>query len=230
MTAVPSAKFEFQRKVFCILSDTRVHRSRSPEMFTYVMERVGLRASYVPFCIAPTQLGEALDSLRILQIAGANVTVPFKEQVVPHLDTLSEGANIIGAVNTIVCKDGSLKGYNTNAIGVMDTLEAAGFKVPGCRALVFGTGGAARAVVFILNWLRAASICIVGRNPHRVNCLIDHIGGKPVEIAKLETEPLSVDLVVNATAASGPDEGGRGARRGGGRGAPGGGGGGGPGR
>jgi shikimate dehydrogenase len=206
MTAVPSAKFEFQRKVFCILSDTRVHRSRSPEMFTYVMERVGLRASYVPFCIAPTQLGEALDSLRILQIAGANVTVPFKEQVVPHLDTLSEGANIIGAVNTIVCKDGSLKGYNTNAIGVMDTLEAAGFKVPGCRALVFGTGGAARAVVFILNWLRAASICIVGRNPHRVNCLIDHIGGKPVEIAKLETEPLPVDLVVNATAASSPDE------------------------
>jgi shikimate dehydrogenase len=206
MTAVPSAKFEFQRKVFCIISDERVHRSRSPEMFTHVLARVGLRACYVPFCIAPTQLGEALNSLRILQIAGANVTVPFKERVVPHLDLLSEGANIIGAVNTIVCKDGGLKGYNTNAIGVMDALETAGFKVPGCRALVFGTGGAARAVVFILNWLRAESIYIAGRNPDRVNCLIDHICGESAEIAQLDTESLPVDLVVNATAASSPDE------------------------
>jgi shikimate dehydrogenase len=206
MTAVPSAKFEFQREVFCILSDARVHRSRSPEMFTYVMARAGLRASYVPFCIAPERLGEALNALRILQISGANVTVPFKEMVVPHLDILSEGANIIGAVNTIVCKDGGLKGYNTNAIGVMDTLEAAGFKVPGCRALVFGTGGAARAVVFILNWLRAESIYIVGRHPDKAGRLVGHIGGESMESAQLESEPLPVDLVVNATAASSPDE------------------------
>ena len=206
MTAVPSAKFEFQRKVFCILSDARVHRSHSPEMFTYVMDRVGLRASYVPFCISPDRLGEALDSLRILQIAGANVTVPFKELVVPHLDVLSEGANIIGAVNTIVCNDGGLKGYNTNAIGVMDTLAAADFKVPGCRALVFGTGGVARAVVFILNWLRAESIYIVCRNPDKVKGVISHIGGEALDIGQLETEALPVDLVVNATAASGPDE------------------------
>lgn len=206
MTAVPSAKYEFQRKVFCILSDDRVHRSRSPQMFTHVLERVGVRASYVPFSIDPQRLGEALNSLRILQIAGANVTVPYKELVVPHLDVLSEGANIIGAVNTIVCKDGGLKGYNTNAIGVMDALEEADFKVPGCRALVFGTGGAARAVVFILNWLRAGAIHIVGRTPAKVDALIDHIGGQALDLGQLEAEPLPVDIVVNATAASGPDE------------------------
>lgn len=206
MTAVPSAKYEFQRKVFCILSDDRVHRSRSPEMFTHILERVGVRASYVPFSIDPQRLGEALNSLRILQIAGANVTVPYKELVVPHLDILSEGANIIGAVNTIVCRDGGLKGYNTNAIGVMDALEEAEFKVPGCRALVFGTGGAARAVVFILNWLRAGAIHIVGRTPAKVDALIDHIGGQPLDLGQLEAEPLPVDIVVNATAASGPDE------------------------
>lgn len=206
MTAVPSAKFDFQRQVFCIISDTRVHRSRSPEMFTHVLGRVGVRASYVPFCVEPERLGEALHSLQVLQISGANVTVPYKERVVPHLDVLSEGANIIGAVNTIVCKDGGLKGYNTNAIGVMDALEEAGFNVPGCRALVFGTGGAARAVVFILNWLRAEAIHIVGRSPDKVKAVIDHIGGQPLDVAQLEAEPLPVDIVVNATAASGPDE------------------------
>lgn len=206
MTAVPTAKFDFQRKVFCIISDARVHRSRSPEMFTHVLERVGMKASYVPFCVDPDCLGEALNSLRVLKISGANVTVPYKERVIPHLDILSEGANIIGAVNTIVCKDGGLKGYNTNAIGVMETLEEAGFKVPGCRALVFGTGGAARAVVFILNWLRAETIHIVGRHPDKVKALIDHIGGEAVADGRLEAEKLPVDIVVNATAASGPDE------------------------
>jgi shikimate dehydrogenase len=206
MTAVPNAKFDFQRKVFCIISDARVHRSRSPEMFTHVLNRVGMKASYVPFCVDPDCLGEALNSLRVLKISGANVTVPYKERVIAHLDILSEGANIIGAVNTIVCKEGGLKGYNTNAIGVMDTLEKAGFKVPGCRALVFGTGGAARAVVFILNWLRAETIYIAGRHPEKVKVLIDHIGGQAVAVDQLEAEQLPVDIVVNATAASGPDE------------------------
>ncbi|MEJ2638987.1 MAG: shikimate dehydrogenase [Desulfosarcinaceae bacterium] len=206
MTAAPTAKFDFQRKVFCIISDVRVHRSRSPEMFTHVLKRVGMKASYVPFCVDPACLGEALNSLRVLKISGANVTVPYKEKVVPHLDILSEGANIIGAVNTIVCKDGTLKGYNTNAIGVMDTLEKAGFNVPGCRALVFGTGGAARAVVFILNWLRAGSIYIAGRNPENVKALIDHIGGQAIAVGQLEAEKLPLDIVVNATAASSPDE------------------------
>jgi shikimate dehydrogenase len=206
MTAVPSAKFDFQSKVFCIISDARVHRSRSPEMFNHILARVGMRANYVPFCVDPECLGAALNSLRVLKIAGANVTVPYKEKVVPHLDILSEGANIIGAVNTIVCKEGNLKGYNTNAIGVMDALEEAGFKVPGSRALVFGTGGAARAVVFILNWLRAEAIYIVGRNPDKVKALIDHIGGEAIEVGQLEAEKLPVDIVVNATAASAPDE------------------------
>ena len=91
-------------------------------MFSRVMEKVGLRSAYVPFRIRPEHIGQAVQSLRILNMAGANVTVPYKEAVVPHLDVLSEGANIIGAVNTIVQTGDTLKGYNTNAIGIMDAL------------------------------------------------------------------------------------------------------------
>ena len=68
-------------------------------------------------------------ALRVLHIAGANVTAPFKEAILPHLDALSEGARIIGAVNTIVRDNGRLKGYNTNAIGIMDALGSAAFSV-----------------------------------------------------------------------------------------------------
>ena len=104
---------------------------------------MGIKGAYVPFQVDPDDLGQALQSLRILNIAGANVTVPYKEVVVPHMDVLSEGANIIGAINTIVRNGNELKGYNTYAIGFMDALNDVGFDVEGKSALVFGTGGAA---------------------------------------------------------------------------------------
>ena len=74
------------------------------------------------------------------------------------MDILSEGANIIGAVNTIVRNGDTLKGYNTNAIGIMDALTESGFEAEGKSALIFGTGGAAMAAAFIFNWLRTGTI------------------------------------------------------------------------
>lgn len=71
-------------------------------MFSAILNRVGIKGTYVPFMVEPDQLGHAVQSLKVLNIAGANVTVPYKEKVMPHLDAISEGATIIGAVNTIV--------------------------------------------------------------------------------------------------------------------------------
>ena len=105
-------------KVFCILSDERVYGSKSPAMFSRVLQRIGMQGVYVPFKIDPQHVGQALQSLRVLHIAGANVTVPYKEKVIPYLDELSEGANIIGAINTIVCNGDTLKGYNLSLIHI----------------------------------------------------------------------------------------------------------------
>ncbi len=198
--------YEFQTKVFCIISDQRVFRSRSPEMFGVVIQRTGINGNYVPFMIDAGDLGRALESLRVLNIAGANITAPFKEAVLPHLDVLSEGANIIGAVNTIVCKGGQLKGYNTNAIGIMDALNDAHFDIAGKSALVVGTGGAARAVVFILNWLRAESVIVAGRDVERTRRLADHFGCTTRALDDLARGPLNVDIIVNATSVSSRDE------------------------
>lgn len=192
--------YSFQTKVFCIISDQRVFRSRSPAMFTTVLGRAGIQGAYVPFMVEGGNIGKALESLRVLNIAGANITVPFKETVLPHLDILSEGANIIGAVNTIVCKDGRLKGYNTNAIGIMDALNEIGFDIAGKRALVVGTGGAARAVVFILNWLRAESILVAGRDNEKTCRLAGEFSCTPGALTDLADVP--VDLIVNATSVS----------------------------
>ena len=193
-------------KVFCILSDERVYNSKSPVMFSRVLQRVGIQAVYVPFKVNPQNIGLALQSLKVLNIAGANVTVPFKEKVIPHLDVLSEGANIIGAVNTIVCSGDSLKGYNTNAIGFMDALNDAGFEVAGKSAVVFGTGGAAKAVVFMLNWLRGGSMGVAGRNQGKSADFAERFGVEGCSIDELADRPVTAEIVVNATSVSSPQE------------------------
>lgn len=193
-------------QVYCIISDERAFRLKSPVMFSTVLKRVGIKGTYVPFKVSPKQIGEALQSIKILNIAGANITVPYKESVIPYMDILSEGANIIGAVNTIVRNGDKLKGYNTNAIGFMDALNNSGFDAEDKSALVIGTGGAAKAVVFILNWLRTKSIIVAGRSEEKTRQIVNRFGGEANPLNTLPDQPLPVDLIVNATSVSSPDE------------------------
>jgi shikimate dehydrogenase len=202
----PKSAFEIQRKVYCIIGDERVFNSKSPDIFTCVFQQVGLKGVYVPFMTAAGQIGEAIHSLRVLNIAGANVTVPYKEAAIPHLDVLSEGAKIIGAINTVAWEGKVLKGYNTNAIGFMDALEELGFEVPGKRALVFGSGGVAKAVVFILNWLRAESVTITGRNAATCREMAERLGGAWRPLESVLERPFTADIVINATSVSSEDE------------------------
>lgn len=193
-------------KVYCILSDQRVYQSRSPAMFSAVLRRQGIHAVYVPFAVEPSDLGCALEGLRALHIAGANVTAPFKEAVIAHLDDLSEGARVIGAINTVVRDGRRLKGYNTNAIGIMDALGAAGCEVEGRTALVFGTGGAARTAAFILTWLRAREVWVAGRRLDRAREITERFGGRGIPLEMLRNVRLPAEIVVNATSASSPEE------------------------
>ena len=193
-------------KVYCILSDDRALHSRSPAMFSAVLKRQGINAVYVPFVVRPADLGQALKGLRVLNIAGANVTAPFKETIIPYLDILSEGARIIGAINTVVRDGDRLKGYNTNAIGIMDALREVDFNVEDKTALVFGTGGAARTVAFILTWLRAREVWVAGRNVGRAREIVTQFSGRGVDLGMLPSLPLPARIVINATSVSSPDE------------------------
>jgi len=193
-------------KVYCILSDERALHSRSPAMFSAVLKRQGINAVYVPFVVQPSDLGQALNGLRVLNIAGANVTAPFKETIIPYLDILSEGARIIGAINTVVRDGDRLKGYNTNAIGIMDALREIDFNVEDKTALVFGTGGAARTVAFILTWLRAREVWVAGRNVGRAREIVAQFSGRGVDLGILSGLPLPARIIINATSVSSPDE------------------------
>lgn len=180
--------------------------TKAPEIFSAIMNKAGVIGSYEPFVVSPGKLSEAIREIRRLNIAGANVTTPYKETIIPHLDELSEGAAIIGSINTIVRKGNKLKGYNTNAIGFMDAMKEAGLDASGKSALVFGTGGAARAVIFILNWIHANPILVAGRSQNKVTAIVKQIGGEAVSLNTLSDRLLPVNIVINATSVSSPDE------------------------
>lgn len=191
---------------FYILGDKRVFNTRAPHFFSEIMKKAGVFGTYEPYMIKPGKIGETMRELKGLNISGANVTIPYKETIIPHLDELSEGAVIIGSINTIVRKGDFFKGYNTNAIGFMDALKGAGFDATGKSALVFGTGGAARAVVFILNWVKAKPILIAGRSYEKISPIVNKIGGEAIFQRDIADRPCSADIVINATSASSPEE------------------------
>lgn len=197
------AKTEDQsHRVFCILGDERVFASQSPAVFNRVMTKAGINATYVPFQVEAKYLGDAVRSLRILNIAGTNITVPYKEAVIPYVDVLSESANIIGAINTIAMAGDQIKGYNTNAIGIMDALEDIDFNPAGKKALILGAGGAAKAVAFVLNWLKAEKIFIAGRNGPKARNVASRVRGIPLSLDDLTNDPVAAHIIVNATTVS----------------------------
>lgn len=198
-------------KVLCVLSDHRAHKSKSPLMHNGVIRARGLEAEYmyVPFQIDPENTGAAIAALRALNIAGANVTVPCKEKVIPHLDRLDPAAAAVGAVNTIVPEDGGLAGYNTDIGGFLDALAHGGFNPAGKRALLCGSGGAARGLLQALREGEAKEIFLAGRNPEKSSALAAEFSAQPLDIydkRKMEEICRECPLIINATAASTPAE------------------------
>jgi shikimate dehydrogenase len=121
-------------------------------------------------------------------LKGMNVTVPYKEAVIPYLDELSENAAAVGAVNTILFEGGRKIGHNTDIIGFRDALAAVYTGAPGGHALILGTGGSAKAVRFVLaHFFEFDSILNVSRNPSRCRC--SRSATKPYEIARTQPIP-----------------------------------------
>lgn len=120
--------------------------SISPAIHTAAFAAMGIDAVYLSFDISPEKLAEAVETIRIFQMLGVNLSYPHKKAVMPYLDELSPAAELIGAVNTIVNQAGHLVGYNTDGLGFMKSLYEKGFK-KNQRLTIIGTGGAANAII-----------------------------------------------------------------------------------
>ncbi|MDO5293096.1 MAG: shikimate dehydrogenase [bacterium] len=119
-------------------------------------------ASYT-YDLIPLNKEEFHDFMSRKEFSGINVTIPYKCDVLPYLDHLDKSAAHVGAVNTIVNKDGTLTGYNTDYSGFLYTLEAHNIKIKEEKVLVLGYGGASKAILAVLKDLGASEIIIANR-------------------------------------------------------------------
>ena len=172
----------------------------SPVIHNVAFRRTSLDWTYLSWPVEPALLGDAVRGLRALGAVGANVTMPHKEAVIEHLDEVSGDAREVGAVNTIQRVGDKLIGHNTDVDGFAEFLSGdAGFDAPGKRALVLGSGGAARAVVKALESLGASDVTVAGRDPDRTESVAGLAAARAAtwdDAAKLAGD---ADLVVNAT-------------------------------
>ena len=179
-----------------------VEHSVSPAMHNSAFCAAGLDWCYVPLPVAHGQVECAVRGLAALGFRGANVTVPHKQAVMQYLDAVSAAAQEIGAVNTIVLRGGRTHGHNTDADGFLMALCGAGFDPAGCRAVVVGSGGAARAVIYSLLRSGAGEISVVNRTLRRAEALVEELGSSADLTGKLTALTLSeASLVESARAA-----------------------------
>ena len=123
-----------------------VGHSGSPAMYNYSFEKLGLDYAYVAFDVKEDGVKEALDAMRLFQMRGMNVTMPDKTEAARCVDELSQAAQIIGAVNTIVNENGRLIGHMTDGEGFVNNLKDHGVGIEGKKLTIAGGGGAATAI------------------------------------------------------------------------------------
>jgi len=191
-------------KVIAIFGDPIEH-TLSPAMHNTAFGEMDLDYVYMPFHVKPDALGSAVQGIRALGIAGANITVPHKERVMEFLDEVDDEARKMGAVNTVVNKDGRLTGHNTDGRGFVRSLrEDAGFDPASKRVFLCGAGGAARGVGFALAIAGVRRIYLFDVDgPKRDKLVMDINSAMGREVARpsiMDPDFIrGADLAVNAT-------------------------------
>ncbi len=165
----------------------------------------GLDYRYLTIKVEPDGLKQAIAGIRAMNFKGINLTIPFKVEVLNYLDELTPAAEIIGAVNTVVSRDGRLIGENTDGKGLLKSFTDAGISVSGKQVTVLGAGGASRAICTECALAGASRVIIINKNPQRGQELADLIAERTLaEAAYLPwTEAVSIpegtDILINAT-------------------------------
>lgn len=178
----------------------------SPHLHNAAFDSLELNMRYVPMVVGPESLSLAVCGLKALGFVGVNVTMPHKEAIVEFIDNIDREAEIIGAVNTVVFRDGAATGYNTDGRGFIAALSEAGLSPSGSKAVVIGAGGAARAVVAALAAL-SCQVSVINRTVERAQMLVEELKKhfpnsalKALEFdAKIADKIEEAELLVNST-------------------------------
>ena len=185
-----------------------IKHSISPFIHNSAFEATNTNGVYLAWEIDATELAETVANIRRYKMYGINLSMPYKEQVIPYLDQLSEEACLIGAVNTVVNREGTLIGYNTDGKGFFKSLPS--FKISRKRLVLLGAGGAAKAILAqaILDGVSQISIFVRSSSMEKTRPYLEKIQNATgfrvdlfalEDVQDLQDSITKADLLVNAT-------------------------------
>lgn len=158
--------------------------SLSPVVHNAAFKALGIDAQYGVFEIPDTELSGFIENVRHEKVSGLSVSLPYKEDILRYLDVIDEDAKKIGAVNTVVNKGGFLYGYNTDFVGAVEALKEVFSDTKKVNAVIFGAGGAARAVIYGIL-----------KNGGKVSCIVNRTKENAEKLAKEFSEMFGVEIV-----------------------------------
>lgn len=185
-----------------------IKHSISPFIHNRAFEATHTNGVYLAWEVEETDLAETVANIRRFQMFGINLSMPYKEQVIPYLDQLSEEARLIGAVNTVVNREGTLIGYNTDGKGFFKSLPS--FKISGKRMVLLGAGGAAKAILAqaILDGVSQVSVFVRSTSIEKTRPYLEKLQNETgfkvdlfalEDVSELQARITDSDLLANAT-------------------------------
>ena len=185
-----------------------IKHSISPFIHNSAFEATNTNGVYLAWEVDAAELAETVANIRRYQMYGINLSMPYKEQVIPYLDQLSEEACLIGAVNTVVNREGTLIGYNTDGKGFFKSLPS--FKISKKRLVLLGAGGAAKAILAqaILDGVSQISVFVRSSSMEKTRPYLEKIQNATgfrvdlfalEDVQELQNSISQADLLVNAT-------------------------------
>ena len=185
-----------------------IKHSISPFIHNAAFEATATNGVYVAWEIETSDLEQTIRNIRRYQMFGINLSMPYKEQVIPYLDELSDEARLIGAVNTVVNHDGILVGYNTDGKGFFKSLPS--FTITGKKMTLLGAGGAAKSILAqaILDGANQISVFVRESSMEKTKSYLDRLEEQTgfkvdlyalEDVSELQARIAESDLLVNAT-------------------------------
>ena len=183
-----------------------IEHTLSPAIQNAAFGALELDSIFLAFKVEPSQVKNALDGMRGLGIRGLNVTMPYKNAVIPYLDEVDETARFLGSVNTVFNDAGKLRGFSTDGAGAHLALEQNGVPLAGKRLVLIGAGGAAKAIAFTLA-KEVKEMVLLNRTMAKTTALAEAINQKfhrrvtagPLSSSIIQKNLLTADILINAT-------------------------------
>ena len=182
-------------KKFCVIGNPIDH-SLSPKLHNFWLKKNKIEAIYEKKLLEEKEIPKLIKSIRNSEINGANVTVPFKNSVIPFLDDLSSEARKTNSVNTICIEENKVVGHNTDIAGFELALRYINYDVKRKKALIIGAGGVSPSIIFALKNMGCENICLINRTFEKAEKIQETFN--EITVRKWGDIP-DFDIVINAT-------------------------------